>query len=60
MAARVYIAEVEIERRRGPVRVLAFQDAVPVVGADTLETLELRVDPTTGRLEKTEYYMLYV
>ncbi|MGB9705316.1 MAG: aspartyl protease family protein [Pyrobaculum sp.] len=60
VAARVYIAEVEIEGRRGPVRVLAFQGAVPVIGVDTLETLGLRVDPTTGRLEKTEYYMLYV
>ncbi|AET33123.1 aspartyl protease family protein [Pyrobaculum ferrireducens] len=61
VAARVYIAEVEIGGGgRGPVRVLAFQGAVPVVGVDTLETLGLRVDPTTGRLEKTEYYMLYV
>jgi len=25
-----------------------------------LETLGLKVDPTTGRLEKTEYYMLYI
>jgi len=58
--AKVFVAEAEIEGRRGPVRVLAFENAVPVVGVDTLETLGLRVDPVTGRLEKTEYYMLYV
>ena len=34
--------------------------AQPVIGVDTLETLGLKVDPTTGRLEKTEYYMLYI
>ena len=58
--AKVFIGEVEIEGRRGPVRILAFQGAQPVIGADTLETLGLKVDPTTGRLEKTEYYMLYI
>jgi len=58
--AKVFIGEVEIECRRGPVRILAFQGAQPVIGADTLETLGLKVDPTTGRLKKTEYYMLYI
>ena len=58
--AKVFIGEVEVEDRRGPVRILAFPGAQPVIGVDTLETLGLRVDPTTGRLEKTEYYMLYV
>ena len=58
--AKVFIGEVEIEGRRGPVRILAFPGAQPVIGVDTLETLGLRVDPTTGKLEKTEYYMLYV
>jgi predicted aspartyl protease len=33
---------------------------MPVIGVDTLETLGLRVDPSTGRVEKTEYYMFYV
>jgi predicted aspartyl protease len=33
---------------------------MPVIGVDTLETLGFRVDPSTGRVEKTEYYMLYV
>ncbi|OYT40263.1 MAG: hypothetical protein B6U89_02630 [Desulfurococcales archaeon ex4484_58] len=58
--AKVFIAEVEIEGRKGPVRILAFPDAIPVIGVDTLETLGLKVDPSTGKLEKTEYYMLYV
>ena len=58
--AKVFVAECEVEGRRGPVRVLAFEGATPVVGADTLETLGLKVDPVTGRVEKTEYYMLYV
>lgn len=59
--ARVFIAEAEIEGRRGgPIRILAFSGAMPVIGVDTLETLGLRVDPVTGRIEKTEYYMLFV
>jgi predicted aspartyl protease len=33
---------------------------MPVIGVDTLETLGLKVDPLTGKVEKTEYYMLYV
>ncbi len=58
--AKVFVAECEIEDRRGPVRILAFKGATPVIGVDTLETLGLRVDPVTGRIEKTEYYMLYI
>jgi len=58
--AKVFIAECEIEDRKGPVRVLAFEGAIPVIGADTLETLGLKVNPVTKRIEKTEYYMLYV
>jgi predicted aspartyl protease len=40
--------------RRGLVRILAFKDAIPVIGVDTLETLGLKVDPVTGNVEKTE------
>jgi predicted aspartyl protease len=58
--AKVFVAECEIEGRKGPVRILAFENAIPVIGVDTLETLGLKVDPVTGRIEKTEYYMLYV
>ncbi|AAL62843.1 MULTISPECIES: aspartyl protease family protein [Pyrobaculum] len=60
VVAKVYVAEAEIEGRRGPVRIVAFKGAIPVIGVDTLETLGLRVNPVTGKLEKTEYYMLYV
>ena len=31
-----------------------------MIGVNTLETLGLRVDPTTGKIEKTEFYMPYV
>jgi predicted aspartyl protease len=58
--AEVFIAEGEIEGRKGPLRILAFKDAIPVIGVDTLETLGLKVDPVTGKIEKTEYYVLYV
>lgn len=58
--AKVFIGEIEIENRRGPVRILAFPKAQPVIGVDTLETLGLKVNPTTGKIEKTEYYMLYI
>jgi predicted aspartyl protease len=58
--AKVFIAEGEIEGRKGPLRILAFKDAIPVIGVDTLEILGLKVDPVTGKIEKTEYYMLYV
>jgi len=37
--ARVFVAECEIEGRRGPVRIFAFKGATPVIGVDTLETL---------------------
>ena len=60
VTAQVYIGEVEIEGRKGPVRILAFPDAHPVIGIDTLETLGLKADPITGKIEKTEHYMLYV
>ena len=58
--AKVFVAEGEIEGRRGPLRILAFENAIPVIGVDTLETLGLKVNPVTGEIEKTEYYMLYV
>ncbi len=58
--AKVFVAEGEIEDRRGPLRILAFENATPAIGVDTLETLGLKVNPVTGEIEKTEYYMLYV
>jgi predicted aspartyl protease len=58
--ARVFIAEGEIEGGKGPLRIVAFEKASPVICVDTLETLRLKVDPITGKMEKTEYYMLYI
>jgi len=58
--AKVFMAEVEIEGRKGPARIMALSNATPVIGVDTLEMLGLKVDPVTGRIEKSEYYMLYV
>ena len=58
--ARIFVAEAEIKDRKDPLRILAFKDAIPVISVDALETLGLKVDPSTGRVEKTEYYMLYV
>jgi predicted aspartyl protease len=60
LRGKVFIAEGEIKGRKGPLRILAFEKAIPVIGIDTLETLGLKVDPITGKIEKTEYYMLYV
>jgi predicted aspartyl protease len=58
--AKMFVAEIEIEGRKGPLRIMAFKNAIPVIGVDTLETLGLKIDPSTGKIEKTEYYMLYV
>ncbi len=54
--AKVFVAEGEIEGRRGPLRILAFENAIPLIGVDTLETLRLRVNPVTGEIEEIEYY----
>jgi predicted aspartyl protease len=54
------MAEVEIEGRKGPARIIAFSNATPVIGVDTLEMLGLKVDPVTGKIERSEHYMLYV
>ena len=58
--AKMFVAEIEIEGRKGPLRIMAFKNAIPVIGVDTLETLGLKIDTSTGKIEKTEYYMLYV
>lgn len=49
----VYAVVIALEDRRGPSMVVSFEGAKPVIGALTLESLGLRVDPTTGRLEET-------
>ncbi|MFP3161373.1 MAG: hypothetical protein RXQ95_08045, partial [Vulcanisaeta sp.] len=58
--AKVFMAEVEIEGRKGPARIMAFSNATSVIGVDTLEMLGLKVDSVTGKIERSEHYMLYV
>lgn len=59
--ARVYMAEVSVNDRRGPVRIAAFKGAVPALGVDTLETLGLQVDPVAGKLTPVRGdYLLYI
>lgn len=49
--AKLYVAEVEAEGRRGPVLVAELDVPTPLVGVFALETLGLKVNPLTGRLE---------
>lgn len=59
--AKVYVVEVEVGGRKGPVRIAAFKDAIPALGVDTLETLGLQADPVSGKLTPVRgEYLLYV
>jgi len=49
--ARLYLAEVEAESRRGPVFVAELDVPTPILGAYALETLGLEPNPVTGKLE---------
>lgn len=49
--ARLYLAEVMAEGRKGPVLVAEFNVPTPLLGVFALETLGLRPNPLTGRLE---------
>ncbi|KPV64563.1 MAG: hypothetical protein AOA66_0096 [Candidatus Bathyarchaeota archaeon BA2] len=51
--AEVYVAAIRIEDREGPAIVATFKDVKQVLGTQTLESLGLKVDPSTGRLEPT-------
>ena len=59
--ARVFVAEAEIENRRGPLRILAFEGAIPVIGVDTLKTLVLnRPFNQKGGEDRLLYALCYV
>ena len=59
--AKIQMAEIEIEGRKGPMRIATFDDAVPVIGVDTLETLGLKVNPATAKLEQVRgEFLLYI
>jgi len=49
--ARLYLAEVEAEGRRGPVFVAGLDVPTPILGTYALETLGLKPNPLTGKLE---------
>jgi len=49
--AKLYLAEVEAEGRRGLVFVAELDVPTPIMGAYALETLGLKPNPLTGRLE---------
>ena len=51
VSAKIYVAEMELNGRRGPMRIASFKKAIPAIGVDTLETLGLRANPLTGKLE---------
>jgi len=49
--AKLYLAEVDAEGRRGPVFVAELDVPTPILGAYALETLGLKPNPVTGKLE---------
>ena len=49
--ARLYVAEAEAEGRRGPILVAELDTPTPLVGVFALETLGLKPNPLTGKLE---------
>ena len=48
---RLFLAEVEAEGRRGPAFVAMLDVPTPILGAYALETLGLKPNPVTGKLE---------
>jgi len=49
--AKFYLAEVDAEGRRGPAFVAELDVPTPILGAYALETLGLKPNPVTGKLE---------
>lgn len=49
----MYVASMEIMDREGPVLIASFENAKPVIGIQALESLGLKVDPVTSKLETT-------
>ncbi len=52
VGAKLYLAEVEVEGRRGPAMVVGLDTPTPLLGVYALEALGFKVDPRTGRLEE--------
>ena len=51
LKTKLYLAEVEVKGRRGPVFVAEVDVPTPLLGVFALETLGLKPNPTTGELE---------
>jgi len=51
--ADAYAAVLSLEGRQAPVIAITFEDAKPVIGVQSLESLGLKVNPVTGKLEET-------
>lgn len=49
--AKLYLAEVEAETRKAPVFVAELDVPTPIMGTYALETLGLKPNPVTGKLE---------
>lgn len=49
--AKLYLAEVDAEGRKGPAFVAELDVPTPILGAYALETLGLKPNPVTGKLE---------
>jgi predicted aspartyl protease len=63
--ASVYYVAIAVDGREAPAIVVAFEGAKEVVGVQTLESLGLKPNPDTGKLEPTRpkgvayFYLLY-
>ncbi|MBU4266871.1 MAG: hypothetical protein L6243_07125 [Candidatus Altiarchaeales archaeon] len=51
--ADVYTLDITINERTGPAAALTFEGAKSVVGVEALESLGLKVDPSSEKLEST-------
>ncbi len=51
--ANAYAAVLSFEDRQGPVIAITFEGAKQVIGVYSLESLGLKVNPVTGKLEET-------
>ena len=51
--ARAYGVAIKIEDVEAPAISLAFEGVQTVIGVETLESIGLKLDPTTGKLEFT-------
>jgi predicted aspartyl protease len=51
LRTRLYLAEAEAVGRRGPVFIAELETPTPLLGVFALETLGLKPNPATGKLE---------